>query len=57
MMILFLIFIGVLFLEMVFGLIGFVIRLCFYLSPFGLLYLLLRPLGCRRHRIYRGFYY
>ena len=57
MMMLFVIFIGILFLEMIFGLIGFVIRMCFYLSPFGLMYLLFRVFTGRRYRMYRRFYY
>ena len=57
MMMLFVIFIGILFLEMIFGLMGFVIKICFYLSPFGLIYLLFRAFTGRRYRMYRRFYY
>ncbi len=57
MMMLFVIFIGILFLEMIFGFIGFMIKMCFYLSPFGLMYLLFRAFTGRRYRMYRRFYF
>ena len=57
MMMLFVVFIGILFLEIVFGLIGFVIKMCFYLRPLGLMYLLFRAFTGRRYRMYRRFYY